>query len=467
MMLTLSKKRIALLTGAIVLALAIWLGLPWEMPDAQRYFDPVGTRHLQTDEIGQLKSVSEEYLNLSLSGDDFKGWNTENQGFWKYVIAFSFYGLPSAMIIDPAHAAEYKATMDQMIGKMKSKKVWGDFTDHGFGTDPISVQNIMYKGHLNLMFGLFQLSTGDLRYAREFAWLTKQLAEEMRLHHRGYYEGVTCEPNAWFVECNTIGIMSLHIYDKLYGTHYALNEIQWSLDFIKSRMQDKDSGLYYRVYMPNLDTVNKQLLGYTNAWVLTFLHPFLKDEIENTYPVFKERLTYSIGPYAAIRRQTGSKPDKVAQIFGMWAAKELGDPVLFGKLRNAVDKFGRLSPEESSGGLGYEDADGRLINGVVLATKLHLGWNNVIDHDWGHRKLPYAEPNIAGMDWRDLLPDRIYAMNRGGALPDAIDKRPCPNCFWGDYRSVPMLSKGKKAEQSICPPNTGSSCGLTSLAPLE
>ena len=74
-----------------------------------------------------------------------------------------------------------------MIQKMKSRLVWGDYTEMGFGEDPISFQNSMYKGHLNLMYGLYQLTTGDLRYAREYTWLTNQIVEEMRLHHRGVY----------------------------------------------------------------------------------------------------------------------------------------------------------------------------------------------------------------------------------------------------------------------------------------
>ncbi|WP_101756738.1 hypothetical protein [Oceanicoccus sp. KOV_DT_Chl] len=124
-----SKKGWLKLTGVIVIAAtlvtAVLLILPLGFPGADAYFEQVGQRELQTDEIGQMRSLQETYLTLSLSGDDFKGWSVEHQDFWKYSIAFAFYGMPSAIIINPEKADEYRALMDMMIWAMKSKKVWG------------------------------------------------------------------------------------------------------------------------------------------------------------------------------------------------------------------------------------------------------------------------------------------------------------------------------------------------------
>ncbi|RBP51124.1 hypothetical protein [Arenicella xantha] len=459
------KFSVRLLLAMIIVGLIIWGAvrfLPLGFPDSAAYFEPMPERRLQSDEIGQLRSVTEDYFKLSLSGDDFADWNTEQQDFWKYSIAFAAYGLPSAMIIDPDNQAEYKALMDMMIWKMKSKKVWGDFTDRGFGADPISVQNIMYKGHLNLMYGLYQMSTGDVRYAREFTWLTQQIADEMRLHHEGIYEGVTCEPNAWFVECNTISMLSLHIYDRLYGTAYTSNEIQWSLDFIMKRMRDPETGLFYRAYLPNHDLVKKQISGYANAWILTFLTPFTGDELDELYPSFKENLVEEFGPYAAVLGQTEGDPDQVAQIFGLWAAKEFNDPELFGKLRNAVDKFGRLGPEVESAGLAYDDPNSVLINGVIVASKMHLGWQAVLDYDWGYGDEFAQIPDVSELSWRDILPTRSYAMGDGHTLPTADEQRACPACFWGDFKSIRMQVDQRQAN---CPTDAAdsASCGLESL----
>jgi Linalool dehydratase/isomerase len=433
-------KKTAGFIVLLALAAGVYYTLPIGLPASDNYFVAPPQRQLQPDEIGQLKAADRDYFVLANSGDDFAGWNTERQSFWKYSIAFASYGLPSAMIIDPDNHETYKVMMDTMIWKMKSRKVWGDFTDRGFGPDPITMQNIMYKGHLNLMYGLYQLATGDMRYAREYTWLTQQIAHEMQMHHEGRYEGVTCEPNAWFVECNTIGMLSLHVYDILYGTRYTENEVQWSLDFIMNKMRDPDSGLFYTAYLPYHDNYRTDIRGYPNAWILTFLHPFLPEEMEQLYPVFKAQLVTSLGPYAAVKYELGGRPEEVAHLFGLWASKEFGDTELFGKLRNTTDKLGGLGYDTATGGLAYDHRDNDMLNAGVVAAKMHLGWRRVLDHPWPHEQQPYPIPNVEGMSWVDLLPMRIYSADRdNGPLPaDSLDKRPCPNCYWGDYRSVRM-----------------------------
>lgn len=425
---------------------------------------------MQDDESGQLIRMRNEYNLQANRGDDFSGWNTDIQDFWKYTIAFSAYGVPSAMIIDPENSEEYKLLMDNMIWKMKSKKVWGDFTDRGFGSDPISHQNIMYKGHLNLMYGLYQLSTGDDRYAREYTWLTQQMAEEMRLHHSGQYEGVTCEPNAWFVECNVVGMMSLHIYDKLYGTTYTDNEVQWTLDFMMERMRDPDSGLFYRSYHPHHDVVYKDISGYANAWTLSFLNYFEPEQSKAIYENgFKNELLLEFPPfYASVAGDARSdkRRNQVATIFGLWAAKEFDDVATFTRIRNSIDKFGGLGPA-NEGGLRYDSDDSVHFNGVVLAAKLHVGWEDLLSYDWGHGK-PSGIPDTTGMSWRDLLPSRIYSSktpSKDFPVSD-LDKRACPNCFWGDYESIRMKAQDKVCSESAKGENP-SGCQLQGIQNLE
>lgn len=462
---------------ALVAVLFLFIGLiarvilPLGMPKADAYFADIETRQMQEDEIGQMTRVRKTYDRMANTGDDFTGWNTDMQDFWKYTIAFSSYGLPSAMIIDPENKDEYRLLFDTMIWKMKSRKVWGDFTDRGFGSDPISTQNIMYKGHLNLMYGLYQLTTGDTRYAREFSWLTQKLAEELRLHHNGQYEGVTCEPNAWYIECNSIGIMSLNIYDRLYGTNYTDTETQWTLDFMIDRMRDADTGLFYRSYHPQQDVVVRDISGYANAWTLTFLNPFLPDLMAQTYQDgFKDNMVIHYGPtYASVKGDLRSDParNQVAHLFGLWAAKEFNDPALFGKLRNSIDKMGRLGPAPE-GGLAYKDDNSVLMNGVVLAAKLHVGWDVILNHDWGH-DLPAEIPNTQALTWQDLLPSQIYSSKNGERpLPQSsLSERPCPNCFWGDYESV--LMKSEKQTDDICetPQADPKTCGMATLDAIE
>jgi hypothetical protein len=443
-----SRRRFILLTlgvGVCALAYASARYLPHGLPDAERYFDPPEVREFQADEIAQLKSVLDEYRKLDTTGDLFDGWSRERRLFWKYTIAFSAYGLPSAMLIHPEDHKLLAHLQSVMIQKMKSRLVWGDFTEMGMGADPISFQNIMYKGHLNLMYGLYQLTTGDLRYAREYTWLTKQIAQEMRLHHRGLYEGTTCEPDHWFVECNVIGLLSLHLYDRLFGTAYGENEIAWTLDFIEKRMVDPETGLFYRQYHPSHDVVDERLLGYNNAWIITFLRPIRPDWSERLYPVWKRVFVHEMGPYASVDGEKDGAADPIAHVFGMWVAKEMGDVALYRKLRNATDQLGRLTKDPATGGMSYANEDAVLINGVILATKLHAGWNVVLDNDWGHAG-PVAVPDVSDMIWTDLLPDRVYDLDPRRPLPESVDDRACPNCFWGEPGRPGVVEASERLE---------------------
>ncbi|GAA6137349.1 hypothetical protein NBRC116583_10960 [Arenicella sp. 4NH20-0111] len=440
MTVTRSSKFLVFLMILLALGFATIYLLPLGMPDSSSYFEPVGSRQLQDDELGQLISVEETFFSLSLHGDEFNGWNTDHQDFWKYSIAFAAYGIPSLIMIDPDNRTRYQALMDTMIWKMKSKRVWSDFTERGFGSDPITVQNIMYKGHLNLMYGLYQLATNDTRYELEYTWLTKQLVEEMRIHHRGEYEGVTCEPGAWFVECNAIGMMSLLVYDHLYGTRYTENEVQWSIEFIERRMSDPETGLFYRAYLPNHDLVKKQLSGYANAWILSFLNPFLGDEFKSVYPSFKDTFVEQFGPYAAVKERESGDPDQVAQIFAMWAAKEHKDVELFNKLRNSIDKFGGLGADPQNDGLAYDDPNSVLINGVILASKVHLGWEAIFEYAWPSLDKTRDIPNVDGITWSQILPQHVFSSKDGAldVVPSAPLSRACPACYWGRYQSIRM-----------------------------
>jgi hypothetical protein len=149
------------------------------------------------------------------------------------------------------------------------------------------------------------------------------------------------------------------------------------------------------------------------------------------YPVWKEVFVHEWGPYATVDGEQGGKPDPIAHVFGMWAAKEMGDVDLYEKLRNATDQLGRLTEDAATGGMTYDNDDGVMINGVTLATKFHLGWQNVFAHDWGHAG-PVAVPDVSDLAWTDLLPVEVYSLDPERGLPESVEGRACPNCLWGD-----------------------------------
>lgn len=412
-----STRRPLQLVGIIVMAalaigVAAWASYslrPLGLPPGEAYFEPPGQRVLQPDEVGQWNYMMNEYDLLEYTGDTFANWDPATQSDWKYSIAFASYGMPSLAIIDPEQADMVRYHMWVMIKKMKSKKVWLDWEAFGFGEDPISHHNIMYKGHLNLMYGLYELMGGDDRFSREYTWLTNQIVDEIREHHHdGVYDGTNCEPDQYFPQCNSIGLLSLLVYDKLYGTDYANNEVRWVLDFIHQRLIDPETGLYWLEYHPSHDNTERYLSGYTTAWCMVFLRPFEPEYNEKLYPVWKKTFVTEKGRFAWVAERPGGGMWATAQLFGLLAAKEFGDVELFTKLRNTLD-YGKLGPSPEFAEMRYRDDDNTRINGWTLAFKLHVGWQTILDHDWGQTATREI-PSVEGMTWTDVLPQEIWEL---------------------------------------------------------
>ena len=402
-----------LLIGSAILATFLIIGFYFFWPhghaSVDEYFKEVGERELQVDEIGQFNYVYQNYEHMSFTGDEFKGWDIEEQLLWRYGIAFGAYAMPSIAMISPEHADRAKMTLKHMIDKMKSKKVWGDWTAYGMGDDPISVGNIMYKGHLNLMYGLYQLISGDETYSVEYTWLTDKIIEEMRKHHaEGRHEGADCEPGRYFAQCNSISLLSLMVYDKLYDTNYADVEARWTIDFIKEKMTDSDYGFYLKMYQSDVRFCNPMLSGYTNAWTMAFLRPFEADYNESLYPVWRDHFTQSIGPFAYVKEDPEAGPSPLATMTGMMAAKEFGDPKLWSKLRNSIDRD--IYQKTDSYHYLYKGVNNAIYNGPLLWTKVHVGWQTILDHDWG-TPTNYIIPQTTDLVWTDILSQEILTMD--------------------------------------------------------
>ena len=378
------------------------------MSNGKNYFKPIGERKLQIDEIGQFNYVYETYGLMDITGDEFKGWDTSEQLLWRYGIAFASYAMPSISIIDREYADRAKHAMWIMIKKMKSKRVWGDWIAYGMGEDPISEGNVMYKGHLNLMYGLYQLMTGDEEFSDEFTWLTNKIIDEMRRHHiEGKHEGADCEPGRYFAQCNSIALLSLKIYDKLYGTTYSDVEAIWTINFIKNKMTDKEYGLYLKMYNTNHNFCYKAKSGYTNAWTMTFLKPYDKDYNVSLYPVWKDHFSQEIGPYAYIKEDRKANASPLATMTGMIAAKEFNDINLFTKLVNSVDR--NIYQKGDSYHYVYSNINNPIYNGAILWTKVHLGWDKILNYDWGHDDY-YQIPKIDQISWTDILDQEILRL---------------------------------------------------------
>ena len=403
------QKKISFFIAGIIFLLVVYSFYPFGLPNAKRYFDPIGQRTLQKDEIGQFNYVYNTYELMDITGDEFIGWDTSEHLRWRYGIAFSSYAMPSIAMISQEYADRAKHAMYLMIKKMKSPKVWGDWISYGMGDDPISEGNVMYKGHLNLMYGLYQLMTGNEKFSREFTWLTSRIIDEMRRHHiEGKHEGADCEPGRYFAQCNSISLLSLKIYDKLYGTNYSDVEASWTINFIKQKMTDQNNGFYLKMYNTKHQFCNPQLSGYTNAWTMTFLRVYEQKYNEDLYSVWKENFTQELGPFAYVKEDLEAGASPLAHLTGLLAAKEFEDISLFRKLRNSIDR--KLYQKDDLNHYLYSNINNPIYNGPILWTKVHVGWKKVLEYDWGYTK-NFSIPNIDNMQWTDVLDTKLFIMD--------------------------------------------------------
>ena len=403
------QKKVSFFIAGIIFLLVVYSFYPFGLPNAKRYFDPIGQRTLQKDEIGQFNYVYNTYELMDITGDEFIGWDTSEHLRWRYGIAFSSYAMPSIAMISQEHADRAKHAMYLMIKKMKSPKVWGDWISYGMGDDPISEGNVMYKGHLNLMYGLYQLMTGNEEFSRELTWLTSRIIDEMRRHHiEGKHEGADCEPGRYFAQCNSISLLSLKIYDKLYGTNYSDVEASWTINFIKQKMTDQNNGFYLKMYNTKHQFCNPQLSGYTNAWTMTFLRVYEQKYNEDLYSVWKENFTQELGPFAYVKEDLEAGASPLAHLTGLLAAKEFEDISLFRKLRNSIDR--KLYQKDDLNHYLYSNINNPIYNGPILWTKVHVGWKKVLEHDWGYTK-NFNIPNIDNMQWTDVLDTKLFIMD--------------------------------------------------------
>ena len=80
----------------------------------------------------------------------------------------------------------------------------------------------------------------------------------------------------------------------------------------------------------------------------------------------------------------------------------------FGKLRNSMDR--ELYQKEDENHYLYKNINNPIYNGPILWTKVHMGWQNILSHDWGYDK-HFEIPDVSDMKWTDVLDTKVMVMN--------------------------------------------------------
>ena len=355
------------------------------------YFAQSENQKVTPDVAAQVKWLFYEDFEAPLyqPGAYFEPWKGIPDRFIRYSLAWSSYALANVALIDPSQRKLAAHGIDFAIQKIKQKRVWHDWQEDGFGNgdvqkatldDAVAHGNIMFKGHLNMMYALFQLVSGDNRYEEENTKLTKNIVDELE---KNPYAGIVCEPDNWFPQCNSNGYVSLALYDRIHGTSYSDKYVKKWVEFMEKHLVDPKTGTLYLSYHPSLKTAKQFVSAYTTAWTLALVHGLDPAFAEKHYPQFKETfLRVSKDGKKAFVRETDDteEKDSLAMCQALLLAKEMGDHETFDRIMNTLEED--AEPKFVNGQLLYQKKSNPFLAEMLLWAKVHVGTKAMIEGDW-------------------------------------------------------------------------------------
>ena len=392
---------------------------PYDMTMFKKWVDKYKYNELELKRVFQSFSETGDY-----------GWPPSLRGIpWMQAAVAYVWAAPSVAIIEPGRTAEAAFLVKEFIELMRSPAGWMDYAiTQGYG-DPMRL-NVMWKGPLLMSEGIYTLMTGDTKtYGPEMKAIARNLYK-LQLENlkkplgQGFSGGVECEPNHWFPQCNSMAVLGLAMYDKIFGTdevfgvkigeEYRKNYIK----FIKEYMSDPKTGLIYRRWHPyGPQQADKDLSGFSNIFVALNLHAFFPEYAEKIYKLFKKYylVKFPLGmgtaplevpernPAGELTNPGAYEPGMLGEtylnFFLTWVAtREFNDKELFHQLHKLAYEV--ASPYYLQGEVRFDETNkqpsgidnftvGQMFNmfsGWWLFAKVHVGWKNIIEHDWSKHK---------------------------------------------------------------------------------
>lgn len=318
--------------------------------------------------------------------DDFaplgEGEGSGRDPGYRYQLAFLGYGLASVASADPARAGECHALLVRVIEKMEHPKALAYWKARGYEGDGLARKNAMYRGHLNLLYGLARDRFGEARFDGPFHDLSRALFEEMGP------APVCCEPDDLFIQCNAVSALSLYLHDRSFGTSYALAAkrlIAWA----RGRMPIEGTALLRDHFRPSTGESTLARTGYANAWVISFLAPIpgLSEETRAMYGDWKRAFALEGRVFAAGRgapREFQAGPEEalasavLATTFGTLAARDMEDAALERKLARSVGVIERAVALAEAAIPERRRAEVRTFRALALFARSFRGWRAVL-----------------------------------------------------------------------------------------
>lgn len=290
--------------------------------------------------------------------------------------------------------------MRNSIQLMKDTPVWDEWVREGFSDNPITRANIMYKGHLILMYGLYQLVTGSTEFEQEYQQITKICLKEAEQNSKqnGYF-GIECEPDQIFPQCNAMPMMAWNVWDKIYGTDLETQYSRKVLEFIREKITDPKTGLLFAKYHPSHDHAEAYLTGFCNSWALGVLHLYDKKNYERAYQDYKKLLIADtlngqasyVKEFMHFNEPSTGWEESFGVLYSTALAKEYNDPELWEritryfihvyglKLEGDTMRFTKVTPEDET-----------LIHNYLFWGEVHLSWEKILNYDWQSLRKQYA-----------------------------------------------------------------------------
>ncbi len=331
---------------------------------------PPATRPEVAESSVEDLAAARSALDLALQPvDEFEGYDWIDQfqtSAVRYQLNFQHYAL-ALMHANrtPAFTGYLAQAQRNLIEKMTNRRVWGFWKwENLWGNldanpDPIRRDDIMVSGYLGVMLGAYESNTRDQRYEAPgsvtFRW-NQRRAFEYDFHsiaevvHRNFVKSpfgmFPCEPNWIYAACNTFGMNTLLLHDRLHGSSYAPEVAEKYRHSIDVEFLTADG---------RITAIRSSRLGLTipmltstmaDAGMALFLNPSMPDIAVRTWTLVRTEFV-SINddgtPHLELRgwdkldvgnyRRSDVSPHGIV----MAAAREMGDDDVYDALKGSAD----------------------------------------------------------------------------------------------------------------------------------
>lgn len=301
----------------------------------------------------------------------------------RYQLNFSSYALALAhQNHTPSFHGYLALAQRNLIDKMRDKRVWGFWRwENLWGNldpnpDPIIKDDIMVSGYLGVMIGAYESNTGDRRYgepgALTFRWSPRRAFEydfgsiaavvhdNMAAAALGMFP---CEPNWVYSACNSFGMNTLLLHDRLRGTHHADDVLERFGESMNEEFLTAD-GRVTAIRSSRLGlTIPSLTSTMADAGMALFLSPSLPEAARRTWTLVRTELVdvHDDGSVDLVLRgwdrlDVGNyhRSDVSPHAIIMAAAREWGDEDTYRAVKESADR--RFAPVIADGVRSYSKA---------------------------------------------------------------------------------------------------------------